>query len=102
MGSFRNGHVAELAEDTDLELTIRTLNPGVQKYTYKRVKAQVFSPGQVRRPASGAPRTRPAEQGTVLDQGDRGNPALPGEIPLIREERKRRWRRSATTDFSGS
>ena len=35
--------VAELAEDTDLELTIRTLNPGVQKYTYKRVKAQVSS-----------------------------------------------------------
>ena len=33
--------VAELAEDIDLELTIRTLNPGVQKYTYKRVKAQV-------------------------------------------------------------
>ncbi|MCE9569323.1 MAG: phenylphosphate carboxylase subunit gamma, partial [Rhodocyclales bacterium] len=35
--------VAELAEDTDLELTIRTLNPGVQKYTYKRVKAHVSS-----------------------------------------------------------
>lgn len=35
--------VAELAEDADLELTIRTLNPGVQKYTYKRVKAQVSS-----------------------------------------------------------
>lgn len=33
--------VAELAEGTDLELTIRTLNPGLQKYTYKRVKAQV-------------------------------------------------------------
>ena len=33
--------VAELAEGTDLELTIRTLNPGVQKYTYKRVRAQV-------------------------------------------------------------
>lgn len=35
--------VAELAEGTDLELTIRTLNPGVQKYTYKRVRAQVSS-----------------------------------------------------------
>ena len=33
--------VAELVEDADIELTIRTLNPGVQKYTYKRVKAQV-------------------------------------------------------------
>ena len=35
--------VKELAEDTDLELTIRTLNPGIHKYTYKRVKAQVSS-----------------------------------------------------------
>jgi len=33
--------VAELVEGTDLELTIRTLNPGVQKYTYMRVRAQV-------------------------------------------------------------
>ncbi|MFH1873521.1 MAG: phenylphosphate carboxylase subunit gamma [Pseudomonadota bacterium] len=33
--------VAELVEGTDLELTIRTLNPGLQKYTYKRVRAQV-------------------------------------------------------------
>ncbi|MBM3390379.1 MAG: phenylphosphate carboxylase subunit gamma [Betaproteobacteria bacterium] len=33
----------ELAEDTDLELTIRTLNPGLHKYTYKRVKCQVSS-----------------------------------------------------------
>ena len=33
--------VAELAEGQDLELTIRTLNPGVQKYTYKRVRARV-------------------------------------------------------------
>jgi len=33
--------MAELAEGKDLELTIRTLNPGVQKYTYKRVKCQV-------------------------------------------------------------
>ncbi len=31
----------ELVEDTDLELTIRTLNPGVHKYTYKRVRCQV-------------------------------------------------------------
>lgn len=33
--------VAELAEGQDLELTIRTLNPGIHKYTYKRVRAQV-------------------------------------------------------------
>jgi phenylphosphate carboxylase gamma subunit len=33
--------VSELAEGRDLELTIRTLDPGVHKYTYKRVKAQV-------------------------------------------------------------
>ncbi|MBK9953942.1 MAG: phenylphosphate carboxylase subunit gamma [Rhodocyclaceae bacterium] len=33
--------VKELAEDTDLELTIRTLNPGLHKFTYKRVKCQV-------------------------------------------------------------
>mgnify|MGYP001765496931 CR=1 FL=1 len=31
----------ELVEDTDLELTIRTLNPGMHKFTYKRVKCQV-------------------------------------------------------------
>lgn len=35
--------VAELAEGQDLELTIRTLNAGIHKYTYKRVKAQVSS-----------------------------------------------------------
>lgn len=35
--------VKELAEDADLELTIRTLNPGIHKYTYKRVRAQVSS-----------------------------------------------------------
>ena len=35
--------VAELAEGQDLELTIRTLNAGMHKYTYKRVKAQVSS-----------------------------------------------------------
>lgn len=33
--------VAELAEGKDLELTIRTLNPGLKKYTYTRVRAQV-------------------------------------------------------------
>ena len=33
--------LAELAEGKDIELTIRTLNPGLQKYTYKRVRAQV-------------------------------------------------------------
>lgn len=33
----------ELVEDTDLELTIRTLNPGIHKYTYKRVRAQLSS-----------------------------------------------------------
>lgn len=31
----------ELPEDRDLELSIRTLNDGLQKYTYKRVRAQV-------------------------------------------------------------
>jgi phenylphosphate carboxylase gamma subunit len=35
--------VSELVEDRDLELTIRTLDPGIHKYTYKRVKAQVSS-----------------------------------------------------------
>ena len=33
--------MSELAEGKDIELSIRTLNPGNQKYTYKRVKAQV-------------------------------------------------------------
>ena len=33
--------VKELAEDTELELTIRTLNPGIHKYTYKRAKVRV-------------------------------------------------------------
>lgn len=33
--------MSELAEGKDLELSIRTLNPGLQKYTYKRVKCQV-------------------------------------------------------------
>ena len=31
----------ELPEGKELELTIRTLNDGYQKYTYKRVKAEV-------------------------------------------------------------
>ena len=33
--------MSELAEGKDLELTIRTLNPGLHKYTYKRVKCNV-------------------------------------------------------------
>ena len=33
--------VKELVEDTDLELTIRTLNPGMHKFTYKRVRCSV-------------------------------------------------------------
>ncbi|MBW7860785.1 MAG: phenylphosphate carboxylase subunit gamma [Rhodocyclaceae bacterium] len=33
----------ELAEGKELELTIRTLNPGRQKYTYQRVRAEVSS-----------------------------------------------------------
>ena len=35
--------IKELAEDADLELTIRTLNAGIHKYTYKRVRGQVSS-----------------------------------------------------------
>jgi phenylphosphate carboxylase gamma subunit len=35
--------VTELAEGQDIELTIRTLNAGLHKYTYKRVRAQVSS-----------------------------------------------------------
>lgn len=31
----------ELPEGRELELTIRTLNTGLDKYTYKRVKAEV-------------------------------------------------------------
>ncbi len=31
----------ELAEGENLELTIRTLNDGIHKYTYKRVNAEV-------------------------------------------------------------
>lgn len=33
--------VKELAEDAEIELTIRTLNPGIHKYTYKRVSCQI-------------------------------------------------------------
>ena len=33
--------VKELAEDSELELTIRTLNPGTHKFTYKRVRCQL-------------------------------------------------------------
>ena len=33
--------MSELAEGEDIELSIRTLNPGLHKYTYKRVKCQV-------------------------------------------------------------
>ena len=32
---------AELPEGKELELSVRTLNPGHQKYTYQRVKAEV-------------------------------------------------------------
>lgn len=35
--------MSELAEGKDIELSIRTLNPGLQKYTYTRVRAQVSS-----------------------------------------------------------
>ncbi|HMM53994.1 MAG TPA: phenylphosphate carboxylase subunit gamma [Candidatus Desulfobacillus sp.] len=31
----------ELLGDAELELTIRTLNPGIHKFTYKRVRCQV-------------------------------------------------------------
>ncbi|MBI5898261.1 MAG: phenylphosphate carboxylase subunit gamma [Rhodocyclales bacterium] len=33
--------MAELAEGKDLALSIRTLNPGRHKYTYKHVRCQV-------------------------------------------------------------
>jgi phenylphosphate carboxylase gamma subunit len=35
--------MAELAEGKEIELSIRTLNPGKHKYTYKRVRCQVSS-----------------------------------------------------------
>jgi phenylphosphate carboxylase gamma subunit len=33
--------LSELPEGRDLELTIRTLEPGIHKYTYKRAKVQL-------------------------------------------------------------
>jgi phenylphosphate carboxylase gamma subunit len=33
--------MSELAEGKEIELSIRTLNQGIQKYTYKRVRCQV-------------------------------------------------------------
>lgn len=33
--------LAELVEGSDLELTIRTLEPGIHKYTYQRAKVRV-------------------------------------------------------------
>lgn len=33
--------LSELPEDQDLALSVRTLNPGIYKYTYKRVLARV-------------------------------------------------------------
>jgi phenylphosphate carboxylase gamma subunit len=33
--------LGELVEGRDLELTIRTLDPGIHKYTYKRAKVRV-------------------------------------------------------------
>jgi phenylphosphate carboxylase gamma subunit len=35
--------LAELAEGRDLELTIRTLDPGIHKYTYQRAKVRLSS-----------------------------------------------------------
>ena len=35
--------MGELAEGKDIEISIRTLNPGMHKYTYKHVRAQVSS-----------------------------------------------------------
>lgn len=35
--------LGELAEGKDLELTIRTLDPGIHKYTYQRAKVRVSS-----------------------------------------------------------
>lgn len=35
--------MSELAEGRDLELSLRTLNPGIHKYTYKRVSCRVSS-----------------------------------------------------------
>lgn len=33
--------LSELPEGRDLELTIRTLDPGIHKYTYKRAKVRL-------------------------------------------------------------
>lgn len=33
----------ELDEEEEIELSIRTLNPGIHKYTYRRVRCQVSS-----------------------------------------------------------
>lgn len=33
--------LGELAEGQDLELTIRTLDPGIHKYTYRRARVRV-------------------------------------------------------------
>jgi phenylphosphate carboxylase gamma subunit len=35
--------VKELVEDTELELTLRTLNPGMHKFTYRRARCQLSS-----------------------------------------------------------
>lgn len=35
--------LGELAEGKQLELTVRTLNDGLQKYTYQRAKVEVSS-----------------------------------------------------------
>lgn len=35
--------MSELTEGKDIQISIRTLNPGKQKYTYKHVRAQVSS-----------------------------------------------------------
>lgn len=35
--------MSELAEGKDIEISIRTLNPGMHKYTYKHVRARVSS-----------------------------------------------------------
>ena len=35
--------MSELAEGEDIEISIRTLNPGMHKYTYTHVRAQVSS-----------------------------------------------------------
>lgn len=43
--------MSELAEGKDIELSIRTLNQGKQKFTYQRVKCQV-SPKQDKFPDS--------------------------------------------------